>query len=489
MTLWIIFAALTLAVLAILILPLLRRPVAAPPRVDYDMVVYRDQLAELERDQERGLLTADQVEAARTEILRRMLAAEDAEPPVGAVSLLAGDRRLRLVTAVAIAVLVPLSAFGIYARLGAPSLPDQPFALRGADPEFRMTEMAERLAADLSRKPDADGFVTLAETFFQMKRYAESAEAFGQAVSMGLVDAQILASMAEATVMANDGMVTPEARQTFQQVLTLDKDDPRARFYLGLAKAQIGKFAEAVSIWRDLEKGSPAEAPWLPMLREHIAEYARQGGFDPAKIDPVPPLPAGPPTAKGPNPHAGVAGAPPITATTPPMAEAAQPGMPSGDAAAAVLAQSPEERQKTIRSMVAGLAARLEQSPEDFEGWMRLARAYQVLGEPAKSKAAAQHAVSLRPREVEPKLALAEAELASMKEGSPLSAEVLGTMREILAADPANATAMYYVGTAEAQSGNGGKAKEMLSKVLDMLPPEAPLRTKVLDQLAALSKK
>lgn len=483
MTLWIIFTVLTLAVLALLILPLLRRPAAAPPRVDYDMVVYRDQLAELERDQERGLLTNDQVDAARTEILRRMLAAEDAEPPAGASSLLAGDRRLRLITATLIIVLVPLSAFGIYAKLGAPTMPDQPFAARGADPEFRMIQMAERLAADLARQPEADGFVTLAETYFQMRRYPESVEAFRQAMNMGVIDAQILASMAEAMVMSNDGMVVPEARQAFQQVLTLDKDDPRARFYLGLAKAQIGKNAEAVSIWRDLEKGSPAEAPWLPMLREHIAEYAKAGGFDPAKIDPVPPVPAGPSTAKGPNPHAGVPGAPPIASET------AQSGMPSGEAAAAVLAQSPEERSKTIRSMVAGLAARLEQSPEDFDGWMRLARAYKVLGEPEKSVAAARHAVSLKPREVEPKLALAEAQMASVKDGAPVPAEAAGTMREILSVDPDNATALFYLGSAEADAGNGGKAREMLSKVLEMLPAGAPLRAKVMDRLASLSKK
>jgi len=487
MTLWLSFAVLTLAVLAMLILPLLRRPAPMPPRVDYDMVVYRDQLAELERDQERGLLTPDQAGAARTEILRRMLAAEDAEPPPGAKSLLAGDRRMRMVAAVTIIILLPAAAVGIYAKLGAPSLPDQPYALRGADPEFRMTEMADRLASDLRQKPDADGFVTLAETLFQLRRYPDAVEAYRQAIAMGVVDAQILASTAEAMVMSNDGMVTPDARQTFQQVLNLDANDPRARFYLGLAKAQIGKNAEAVSIWRDLEKGSPADSPWLPMLREHIQEYAKQGGFDPAKIDPVPPVPAGPSTAKGPNPHAGVPDAPPVSGEV--AAEETAPGMPSGEAAAAVLAQSPEERAKTIRSMVAQLAARLDQTPDDFDGWMRLSRAYKVLGEAEKSKAAAKHAVSLRPSEAEPKMALAEAELATMKDGAPLSQELVGAMRDVLAADPGNATAMYYVGTAEAQAGNSGKAKTMFSQVLEMLPPEAPLRAKVMDQLAALSKK
>ncbi|HLN24303.1 MAG TPA: c-type cytochrome biogenesis protein CcmI, partial [Patescibacteria group bacterium] len=82
MTLWIVFAALTLAVLALLLVPLLRRQTAAPARIDYDVAVYRDQLTEVERDAERGLLNPAQLTAARTEIQRRMLTAADADAVV-----------------------------------------------------------------------------------------------------------------------------------------------------------------------------------------------------------------------------------------------------------------------------------------------------------------------------------------------------------------------------------------------------------------------
>jgi len=214
----------------------------------------------------------------------------------------------------------------------------------------------------------------------------------------------------------------------------------------------------------------------LPMLREHIAEYAKQGGFDPASITPIPPAPAGAEMAKGANPHAKL-----------PELPATQSGVPSGDAAAAVMAQSPEERAKTIRSMVEGLAARLEQSPEDFEGWMRLARAYKVLNEPEKSIAAAKRAIKLRPGDVEPKLALAEVQMAQTKDGKP-SAEMIATMRDILQLDPGNARAMYYVAGAEAAAGNAAKAREMLSKLLEVMPANAPERQRVVQQLGALSK-
>ena len=480
MTLWIVFAALTLGVLALLVISLLRHQVVAPARVDYDMVVYRDQLAEVERDVERGLLSAEQAEAARTEILRRMLAAEDAElrAPMPDYRMATG-RRLRLGAALVILIGLPAGAFGVYATLGMPGLPGQPFAARQADPEVRMTQMAAGLAADLKVMPEPDGYATLANTYFTLGRYEEAADAFRQAIRLGAISAEMLASLAELIVLVNDGSVVPEAREAFLQALTLDHTDPRARFYLGLAKAQLGKYAEAVSIWRDLEKDSPAEAPWLPMLKEHIAEFARQGGFDPVSIKPVPPAPAGPKTAGGPNPHGE---AEPPTATT---AEGA--GMPSGDAAAAVMAAPPEERDKIIRSMVETLAARLEQSPDDLEGWMRLARSYKTLGDLDKAKTAAQRAVRLKPREVEPKLALAEIQLAAAK-GGQLPGDFIATMKDVLALEPGNAEAMYYVGAAEAQAGRPDGARQLWSKLLELLPPDSPNRPELVKQLGALPK-
>jgi cytochrome c-type biogenesis protein CcmH len=487
MTLWIIFAALTLGALALLLVPLLRRPAAVPARVDYDIVVYRDQLTEVDKDLERGMLTADQAAAARTEIHRRMLAAEDAElsGPAPDKLLLASSRRLRLITAVVIGVAVPAGALALYLDLGSPSLPGQPFAERQqSDPDFKMIALAERLAADLRAKPDADGYATLAETYTALHRYPEAVEAYRQAISMGMVDAEMISSMAEAIVMTNDGSVVPEARQAFQQALTLDKNEPRARFYLGLAEAQMGQYAAAVSIWRDLEQGSPEGAPWLPMLKEHIEQYAKQGGFDPTSIKPVPPAPAGTATAKGPNPHA----APGTSTAGGPPAAAGASGMPSGDAAAAVMAQSPEERQQTIRAMVAGLAARLQNAPDDFEGWVRLSRSYRVLGDLDKARDAANHAVKLKPKAVEPKLALADIQLASAKDGGKLPGDFVATMREVLALDANNAEAMYYVGAAEAEAGRLGRARELWSKLLAAMPADAPERQKVAKQLEALPK-
>lgn len=469
MTLWIVFVAVLAVVLLLLLVPLLRRQVQAPSRVAYDIVVYRDQLAEVEKDVERGLLSAEQAEAARTEILRRMLAAEDAEieSPSGDYRLAAG-RRLRLGAALVILIGLPVGSFGVYAVLGTPWLPGQPYASRQADPDLKMTQLADNLAAQLKVKPEADGFATLAETYFALRRYPEAAEAFRRALSMGLIDAQMLASLGEAITLQNNGEVIEDARRAFQQAMTLDNADPRARFYLGLAKAQAGRFAEAVSIWRDLEKDSPSDAPWLPMLKEHIATYARQGGFDPASIKPVPPAPEGTKTADGANPHTGAAG-----------------GLPESKQAAAVMAQAPEDRAKTIKGMVEGLAARLQQNPDDVEGWQRLARSYQALNDLGHAREAAERAVKLRPKAVEPKLTLAEIQLAAAKTNR-LPADFVETMRAVMAIEPNNDRAMYYVGAAEAQDGHPDQARKIWSRLLEILPPDSPHRPELVKQLAEL---
>ncbi|MCW5773521.1 MAG: c-type cytochrome biogenesis protein CcmI, partial [Rhodospirillaceae bacterium] len=75
MILWLAGGALTLVVLALIVGPLLRNRAAAQTRLDYDLEVYKDQLAELERDAARGLLAPAEIEAARVEIQRRILAA------------------------------------------------------------------------------------------------------------------------------------------------------------------------------------------------------------------------------------------------------------------------------------------------------------------------------------------------------------------------------------------------------------------------------
>jgi cytochrome c-type biogenesis protein CcmH len=125
-------ALLTAVTLGLLLLPLFRRRGrTAGTRAQFDLHVYRDQLAEVDRDARRDLLGRDEAEAARAEVKRRMLAALAALEAHGApgAPLRQGPARV----ATAIALVLPTAATLLYLTLGSPDSPDQPLAARGAE--------------------------------------------------------------------------------------------------------------------------------------------------------------------------------------------------------------------------------------------------------------------------------------------------------------------------------------------------------------------
>jgi len=445
MMLWVIFAALALATAVLLVTPLLRRVSDPLARSAFDLQVYREQLSELERDRERGVLPPDQAEAARTEIHRRILAAETTD------SVARSKARLQLPLALLLGLGLPLIAGLIYFRLGSPDLPGRPFAERAADPAFKMTALLEKLAARLEVQPDGEGYRRLAQGYVALQRYPEAADAFKQAQALGADDPAMESAWGEAVVLSQNGMVGPDSRRLFLRALSGDKQNPQARFYLGLGYAQIQDYKKAVAIWRDLEKDSAEDAPWLPALRQHIATAAKQGEFDPASVPPAgPEIPAG------------------------------------NDAAAAIADMAPDQRAATIRSMVDGLAAKLKDKPDDFDGWMRLALSYRVLGEAAKAKEAAAHAIKLKPQAVEPRLALAQIQLGDASEDK-LPADFVATLHDVLALDPDNTTALYYLGAAEATAKHKGEARKYWEKLLAKMPADQPERAEVKKRLDALN--
>jgi len=396
--LWLIFVALTLAILAILLYPLLKGGTSeAAPRVDYDIVVYRNQLAEIDQEIERGLLSEEQAEAARAEIYRRMLAAEDAELKMP-FKLLHGDNRAARIAAVAvIAIVLPLGAGLLYAALGSPELPGKPYAWRQThDPDFIVGSTADKLAAILQDNPSQGGYKRLAEMYFTAHNYAQAAIADRRAIELGDNDAVTWSELGEAIVMTSDGAVVPEAMMAFTNSLAINPQGERSRFYIGLAEAQIGNVKQAVAIWRDLEKSSPPDAPWLTMLREHIDAFAKQGGFDPASVPPSPP-------SAGALQAANNAMTKALHLTVPPGAPAAIPGN-------AAPPTPGNNRDTMITAMVQRLADRLKTTPNDEAGWVELARSYNVMGKQDLARDAIAHALRLKPDDADAKTIQADIE-------------------------------------------------------------------------------
>src|SRR5207253_686183 len=130
MTLWFLFAVMTAAAIFAVLWPLGRG--AAPRRSGSDLEVYRDQIAELARDRDAGMIARAEAEAARVEVSRRLLAAAE-QSQSGIVPSPGGTFRRRAAAVVVLAG-VPAVALGLYLALGSPDLPGQPIASRAAAP-------------------------------------------------------------------------------------------------------------------------------------------------------------------------------------------------------------------------------------------------------------------------------------------------------------------------------------------------------------------
>lgn len=249
---WLIFAGLALATIAILVLPLLRTKSAPLSRAEYDLTVYRDQLAEIEVELERGTLSADQAVAARTEIQRRILALGGATKPDAAQAA----RSWKLASV--LALVVPLLAFGLYVFLGAPMLPDQPYAAR-ADKIKEMQDQGEMirtmvasLTAKLEKNPnDGKGWGMLGRSLRVLGQKDQAINAYRKAIA--LLPADTTARMELAGLLLEDipqgAVLPPEFVGLMREVLAVDPDNMDALYFAGIGALQMGDTRRARELW------------------------------------------------------------------------------------------------------------------------------------------------------------------------------------------------------------------------------------------------
>jgi len=347
MTLWLVFALMTAAAIFAVLWPLGRRTAAAGGS---DIAVYRDQLAEIDRDRATGLIAEADAEAAKVEVSRRLIAAADAaetEKSTGASSVWR-----RRATAIAGLLLLPAGAAVLYLLLGSPQLPDEPLssrlaALRG---DRSIEGMIAQVEKHLAEHPDdARGYAVLAPVYLRLGRFDDAVTARRKIIAISGENAERQSDLGEALTAAANGVVTAEAKSAFDRALTLDKSDLKARFYSGLAAQQDGDKNKAAAIWRAMLSEAPPDAPWAGAVHDALTQ---------------------------------------IGADTP---SAAAPGPSAGDIAAAGK-MNEKDRVAMITQMVDRLAERLKQDGSDVEGWQRLLRAYVVMGDHDKAKAAAEDA-------------------------------------------------------------------------------------------------
>ena len=436
MVLWIILTLMTSVAAVWLATPLLRRIDERRAMGANELEVYRDQLSEVARERADGVIDAELAAAADVEIKRRMLSVQRVQTAASSMLSL-GERHFAVVSVIGIVV---LGSTILYSNSGRPDLPSvarpatslvlgdrtQGSSFRTNDgrpaqpgPQAAVTapgtisapaaatapssdaapslgsvdDMIQRLQDRLKKDPgNAETLRMLGWSYFSTERYAEAAESYRKAVDLQPKNNELLASYGEALVRAADGQVKPDAIAIFDRTLAIDAKDLRARFFKGLVQEQAGDKRAALDSWIAVLADAGTDDAWAPELRARVTELAGELGVDVSKRLPATAeAPAKPAQSGGILQTLKDRGAAPEA----PVALAPTPRGPTADDAKAAEKMLPADRTAMIRSMVDGLASRLEKSPRDPDGWIQLIRSRKVLNEADGAKAALVKALAI----------------------------------------------------------------------------------------------
>ncbi|WP_415403477.1 c-type cytochrome biogenesis protein CcmI [Tateyamaria sp. SN3-11] len=370
MLFWIITGCLTLVVVATLARAYMRGADDSRPPAAYDLDVYRDQLKEVERDLARGVVSQADAERARTEVSRRILAADAAMQQTQTDTRRSGGA---ILVAGATAAALIGGTYAIYLELGAPGYGDLALKdrieaaqiLRSDRPSQESAEasvpdappppdvgpdyvaLVERLRTAVQSRPnDIQGFTLLSQSEARLGNFGAAHAAKAKEIELKGANATAadFSEYADLLILAAGGYVSPEAEQILERTLALDPTDGPARYYFGLMMAQTGRPDTALRVWDQLLREGPPDAPWIPAIEVQIEDMAMRAGVDYAR----------PVIGTGRGPSAA-------------DIEAAEE-------------MSPAERMEMIQGMVAGLSDRLATEGGPVEDWAQLISALGVLG-------------------------------------------------------------------------------------------------------------
>ncbi len=321
---------------------------------------YKAQLADIETDVSAGMLSNTDAETASLEIKRRLLKVGDKNTV--SYHETKGGWLFFSLGAVVISV-----AISLYAFLGKPNIaghahetqkvmdqqisPDHPTTFNEAIAGIRL-----RLQATPN---DVKGWEMLGNTLSSLRRYAEAADAFSHAAQLNPENTSLQLSLAEQIMAMHFGQVVPAASNVFQTMLQLNPEHPAAHFYLGLAQKQAGNNDNAQRIWKTLVESAAPDAPWLPAVKAELASLNA--------------------------PSRQVAG-------------------PSQSDVEAVSNMSAEDQAAFINAMLDKLKAKLEDNPDNAQGWIMLARSEKTRGNSAAAIQALEDGLKVVSEEDKPSL-------------------------------------------------------------------------------------
>lgn len=385
MVFWILISFVALAMTALLGLVLLRAHSVGEPPAAYDLRVYRQQLSDVDKDLQRGVINESDAQRIRTEVSRRILAADAQLQNQNSGST--QPKGLSRVTVLLSAALLTGGTLLLYAVLGAPGYGDMGLASRieaadlyaqtrpnqaeaeskvpaqtNPDIEPGYADLVEQLRQTAGQRPDdAQGQALLAQHEANLGNFVAAYQAKENYIRImsGDLEPQDYGELAELMIMAAGGYVSPEAEELLDGTLQLDPRNGPARYYYGLLQGQLNRPDIAFRIWADTLRQGPKGAPWIDGIEAQIEEMAFRAGVD-------------------------------YTPITPPAApDAAGPALagPSAEDLSAAQEMTMDERQEMIQGMVARLSDRLATEGGTAPEWAQLIGALGVLGEQERAKA------------------------------------------------------------------------------------------------------
>jgi len=274
MTQFAIYATLIVVAIIALLLPVLwfgrRRKATSAERKEANLAIFRDQLADLEREQREENITREEFEQAQTELKRRLLEEIETETPNEANDASPTSRP----TAIALLVLLPVAALAGYLLLGTPKAIDP----ANTAPQKQMTAeditaMVAKLAARMESNPDdMNGWVMLGRSYKMMGRYEDAVAAYGKAEAFIDKDPELLASYAETLAMASGQGLVGKAKEQIDKALKLDPNHGHTLFLAGAAAMEAGDAKKAITYWEALLPQVEAGSELDQMLRNGIEQ-------------------------------------------------------------------------------------------------------------------------------------------------------------------------------------------------------------------------
>jgi len=371
MTFWILIILVSAVAMGFVCYPLLGRNVSARSESDSEHTLYKARLSEIEKDLELSRLDEVAAQAARAEEARRLIKSSE-----NAIALNQNTSNKILVVVAALSL--PLFSLPFYLSVGSPQSAMAPTIAENAGTQPSMEDLLKVAERRLVTNPDdTNGWKVVAPVYMRMGRFDDAIKAYKNVLRVEGDSPEFLLKLADVHIEQNQGQVNNTAQNLVSRVLAIDKENAIAKFYTGIIALQSDKPKETMRIWQRMLDEANGDEEWVPIIQGRIAELK--------SLEQTPVLPA-------------------LDEAT---LEAAED-------------MSPEDRLEMIGQMISNLSEKLQENPNDKQGWQRLIRSYIVLDRREDAQTALENASKQFPDD---KLFLEALESIMNKNSVPLNGE------------------------------------------------------------------